>query len=434
MRIGGNYADLKGESPKWKAGTYSTYDENADQHFDKSHGYTDLEYNGAFFNQALNWKSTFYYLWDRNHWYWGGNGNPDANQSRYTDTTLGTDQQLTWTMTAWNKVVAGISYEKLEKESEAVFGGQPSAPYTPGMAYKAQALYLQNSIDLMDNRINFMAAARYDRFDVGTRQAETVQIPDFEERDESYDHISPKFGIGVKFMDELLRLRANIGEGFKSPSASQLATHHISSGTTYLGNPDLRPETSLTYDLGFDLNHDFISLNVSYFHSNYEDKIVQVDHKTLPNTKTWDNHGEAEIAGFDINVEWHIGRTFDWPYQLSLWANTTYNTTYHDEETGEDLLWMSDYEVKSGLEFTYNTFSSQLTYTLVGPQKITNYDTYKTEDKDSFDFFDLTMRYGFGGHWQVRASVLNLLDERVEWVRGYVQPERNYRVGVSYSF
>lgn len=35
---------------------------------------------------------------------------------------------------------------------------------------------------------------------------------------------------------------------------------------------------------------------------------------------------------------------------------------------------------------------------------------------------------------ELRSNILNLFDDRVEWVRGFVMPERNYRVGVSYTF
>ena len=51
----------------------------------------------------------------------------------------------------------------------------------------------------------------------------------------------------------MLRVRANIGEGFRSPTADQLAADYRHWGTRYVGNPDLDPETSQTYDLGFDL-------------------------------------------------------------------------------------------------------------------------------------------------------------------------------------
>jgi vitamin B12 transporter len=46
----------------------------------------------------------------------------------------------------------------------------------------------------------------------------------------------------------------------------------------------------------------------------------------------------------------------------------------------------------------------------------------------------VTLRYRFLKHWEVRAAILNLFDDKVEWVRGYPMPERNYRIGLSYTF
>ncbi len=205
-----------------------------------------------------------------------------------------------------------------------------------------------------------------------------------------------------------------------------------------MGNPDLDPETSLTYDVGVDIFHNDVTFKIGYFHTDYEDKITQTD-TTVDGepAQTWENHGDAEIAGVDLNLEWWIGRTLGWQaVDLALWSNATFNTTKEDKESGEDLLYISDHEVKSGLETTYGDFSSQLSYTLVGPQRITNYDDYPSvdEEKDSFSFWDLTLRYRFAKHWEARGSILNLFDDEVEWVRGYLMPERNYRVGVSYTF
>nr|VFJ69464.1 MAG: vitamin B12 transporter [Candidatus Kentron sp. FW] len=129
-----------------------------------------------------------------------------------------------------------------------------------------------------------------------------------------------------------------------------------------------------------------------------------------------------------------MGETFDWPVDVNLWNNCAVNTKRDDKETGKDLLYISDYEVKTGLIVDRGDWSGQLNHVLVGPQWITNYDTYVDEKKGSFDFWDLTMRYDLSHDLQLQTSVLNLFDDRVEWARGYLMPERNYRIGVSYNF
>jgi vitamin B12 transporter len=67
---------------------------------------------------------------------------------------------------------------------------------------------------------------------------------------------------------------------------------------------------------------------------------------------------------------------------------------------------------------------------------VDNYDRYPytTSELGSFNYWDLTLRCKIAGSWEVKASVLNLFDQEVEWVRGYLMPERNYRIGLTYTF
>ncbi len=444
VRFGGNFADLTGEYPKWKGYlTYSSYDEKAKQDFDKSHRYADLEYNGDFLDGKIHWRALGYYLWDRNHWNWG-DPDPKVRQTKYTDTTWGTDHQIVWKIFDWNKLTFGFNIESLEKKSEAISNYEPSVPYTPNLDYDSKALFIQESLELWNNRVNIVASARYDRFDVSTKPPETGTMPYFQEKSETFDHISPKGGVAVKFFDELLRVRANIGEGFKSPSADQLSADYIHNNIHYRGNPDLEPETSLTYDLGFDIFHELFTLKFTYFHTDYKDKIVQ---KTINTGSepviTWENRGKAEMAGIEIGPEVSIGKIFSLPFDVKLWSNVAINTQKKDKETDEDLLYISDYEVKSGIDVSYKGLTAQLSYIVIGPQKITNYDVwpYRVETKDAFEFWDLTVRYRFFDTsykflegLEVFAGLFNIFNDRVEWVRGYPMAERSFKVGLSYTF
>ncbi len=438
FRFGGNFADLTGEYPSWLDGTYSSYDPNADQNYDKSNGYADFEYNGHYLEDTLHYRAQVYYLWDRNHWNYGPDGIPESEQSKYTDTTWGTDQQLIWTINDQNKLLGGFTLQRLEKKSEGVSGGEPSAPYTPNMEYNTQALYFEDTTSLLDDRINIVLAGRYDRFDSKTLTPETGVFEDFNETSEVYDHFSPKFAIGYKFLDDTLRLRANIGTGFKTPSADQLSADYVqpSTGVHYLGNPYLKPETSRTYGIGFDIFQDNLVLNLDYFYTDFSDKIVSqsliIDDERI---STYKNSGDAVIAGFEMLLQWRQQNLFNTPLNATFWANAEINTQKEDKTTGKDLQYISDYELKGGITANYERYSGQLNFVLVGPQLITNYDTYEDEEKGSFSFWNLTGGYNLNGDgWNITASVLNLFNQDVQWVRGYIMPERNYRLSVAYRF
>ena len=84
-------------------------------------------------------------------------------------------------------------------------------------------------------------------------------------------------------------------------------------------NPNLEPETSRSWDVGIDVFHDDFTLKLGYFHTDFEDKIVSAMGTLGGNPiRTWENHGNAMIAGFEMNLEWWMGETFNWPVDVNL--------------------------------------------------------------------------------------------------------------------
>ena len=438
LRWGGNYADIKGGWPNWGDGTNSYYVPST-QNFDKSHGYTDLEYNGQFFNRFLSWRSMVYHLWDRNHWKYGTVDTDDTGV-KYTDKTYGTDQQFTFNFGPLSTLVAGFTLETLEKESEGITNGVPSAPYTPGMQYDTMAFFIQDHISLLDDKLNFVAALRYDYFQLETKKPSTGDFAEFNSRSESFDHLSPKAGASYNFFNRLMRARANVGTGFKTPSADQLsAEYRDTNDIGYLGNPDLGPETSFTWDVGMDVFHSVFDAGLTYWHTYYKDKIVTAANQVYYNGQywsTWENLGDAEMSGVDFNLDFRIHKLIKMPVKVSLHNRSTFNLTYEDKETGEDLNFVSEFEAKSWINCSYGGFSTNLFYVLVGPQMEQNFDSYPTlvQEKDTFSFWDFNASYSFLEHWKVTFNIYNLFNDSYEWVRGYQQPERSYRLAVTFKF
>ncbi len=445
IRLGFDYADLVGHNSSWAAtGIHTTYDTKTKSYSDKSRGHIDIEYNRPLMEDKVYWKAMVYHLWDHNEWY---SGDPaveavEDDATIYEDKTWGTDQQLTFQLTPHNKVVVGGTYENLTKEAEGRKNGAPKRTYTPGMEYKTTSFYAQDAIDLLDERLNLILGARYDRFDLTTKKPKTGEYLSFIEQAKDFDHISPRGGVVYKFSD-LFRVRGNIGQAFKAPSAPQLSAEYeyISGSSTkrYLGNSDLKPETCTTYELGFDFNPELIGFGATYFFSDIKDMVVTAKNKVLYDGKEWttyENLGEAEIQGIELYTTWDIGRAFELPFGLDLSSNIAFNTKYKDEINGEDLKYISDYEVKSGFQINYKKAAVCLSHVWMGPQKINNYDTWPAtvEKKKAFNFFDLTSSYKLLKDCNLEVGVYNLFDDNYEWVRGYPMPERNFKAGLSYTF
>ncbi|MBU1340490.1 MAG: TonB-dependent receptor [Proteobacteria bacterium] len=73
---------------------------------------------------------------------------------------------------------------------------------------------------------------------------------------ESFSCFSPRAGLNYLF-DTGLRLHSTIGKAFVPPTAAQLAENSQGTGgKTTVGNPNLDPESSITYDAGMGCGND----------------------------------------------------------------------------------------------------------------------------------------------------------------------------------
>jgi vitamin B12 transporter len=126
------------------------------------------------------------------------------------------------------------------------------------------------------------------------------------------------------------KLKASYGTGFKAPTLSQLFVNSPSFGQ--LANPNLAPELSKGYDVGFEqpLLNDRFRFGVTYYHNDISDLLVnQFDPVTF--TATYMNIGHATTQGIEAFANAVIND------QLRVRADYTY-TDARDADTGLRLL------------------------------------------------------------------------------------------------
>jgi len=123
-----------------------------------------------------------------------------------------------------------------------------------------------------------------------------------------------------------LKLRAQYGEAFMMPSADQMAADFSSFGSRVLGNPDLSPEESATWEGGVDYGQGGLSGSLTYFHTDFKDKIVS-DY-LLDGSRSWQNLGDATISGFEAEVSYDIGMPLGWSWEVRPYLNMTLLTQY----------------------------------------------------------------------------------------------------------
>lgn len=124
-----------------------------------------------------------------------------------------------------------------------------------------------------------------------------------------------------------LRVRASYGSTGKVnfPSYTAVTTYSTDteswyytgagSSLTYLGNPDLKWETTKTLDAGLEIGllEDRIFLKASYYKKETEDLIDQVYIRTSSGFSTYrSNGGNVVNKGFEINIRGTVFRNTDW--------------------------------------------------------------------------------------------------------------------------
>ncbi|NVO20616.1 MAG: TonB-dependent receptor [Bacteroidetes bacterium] len=81
-----------------------------------------------------------------------------------------------------------------------------------------------------------------------------------------FSNISGSIGCSYNLNDSLA-LKVNVSRGFRSPNIAELASNGKHEGTYHyeLGNPDLKPETSLQADAGIDIDKTHLSFEMDIF-------------------------------------------------------------------------------------------------------------------------------------------------------------------------
>ena len=287
----------------------------------------------------------------------------------------------------------------------------------------------------MDQKLILSAGLRYDEYEV-----EVKEPPGETEKDEN---LSPKIGLAYLIRD-YLKIRANYAEGFKMPDARELAANYPDtwSDRIYKGNQKLDPEKSKTYEAGMDLSYRAVNTSLTYFHTDFEDKIIQVD-KT-EDIISWENVGEAIVSGFEGEFSCDLGWLFSLNFELKPYVNFVYLTEYEDEETHKDLKYTSDLLVSYGITLSdYKDFFTSLNVSYTGEQTIDDWGSslWPTPviKKGGFTVANFTIgkkifeNQKFGAV-TLRGEIQNFLDKRYGHVKDYPMLGRSFYLGLKYEY
>ncbi|MEW6215226.1 MAG: TonB-dependent receptor [Nitrospirota bacterium] len=227
---------------------------------------------------------------------------------------------------------------------------------------RTYALFVQDEIMILDNLTAYLGFRQdwWETYDGYVNQVGTAGYPiSYISRDAS--SFSPKAALVFRPFEKTT-LRTSIGKAFRPPTVYDLyrTWTYTATGKTYAGNPDLKPETTKSWDIGVEQGlWKGAKAGITYF-ENYMDNLIYLA-STTEELYEYKNIARAEGRGVELEIEQRFDK---W---LRLFANFTYNNAKIEEnpakpETeGKRLTYLPERMFNVGGDFEKGPFSINLT-------------------------------------------------------------------------
>lgn len=206
-----------------------------------------------------------------------------------------TEWRNAYTWDEQHTTTAGLAWERSQYTADDGAGKRNTSRSLEN-TYSAFAEHLYEPV----KHHSFAAAARWDRSSI------------FDNR------FTTRLSTSHKFFGESSRLFGSVGQGYRSPSAFQRSDNAMVGpyGTT-IGNPNLRPERSLTADLGWEQkladNH---SVSATLFWTRLE-KAILTDYSDPAYTTFRNDTGHETYQGVELAMQGNWGDAWNTGYRLS---------------------------------------------------------------------------------------------------------------------
>jgi iron complex outermembrane receptor protein len=288
----------------------------------------DWDYNlGGFIfdqkiGQQLNLRAYVAYRDDDYlHLYDKGGTNYAPNQKRFMDyNEMPAEFQATYALGWGHTLTAGMYYNN--QETDQKYRNWTTGAQTQRNEFNVRTLagYLQDIWKPVD-ALTLTFGGRYDHWKNYDNVFSSFKDPTLEDRTD--DHFSPKVGLRCT-ISHSTAVWGNYSTGFLPPTSEQLYDDRTSGGNPRQPNPDLKPETTHSFELGVErwfLNR--LQANLVGFYNYTDDKILSWFNAS--NIWTNQNIGRTESYGTELALAYYLSE--DW----SLTANYTYNRATIEE-------------------------------------------------------------------------------------------------------
>jgi vitamin B12 transporter len=143
------------------------------------------------------------------------------------------------------------------------------------------------------------------------------------------------------------------------PTADQLFMYNDYSSFGFgiwSGNKDLKPEKSKTYEAGIDYTKGTLSTSLTYYTTDFKDKI---GYAYIPeqNITQYKNIKGARLSGIEGSFGVDLGDIWDINWEIKPYGSLSYLLEYKDEENHVDLKYNPEWSTSYGIRLPIPTWA-----------------------------------------------------------------------------
>lgn len=336
-----------------------------------------------------------------------------------------------------------------------------TVPYQPNYLNSPFGAFLQIRFNFFDNKLTSAIGGRYDLIYFAVYK--TDSLPSSKNTSVKYKTFNPNINLKYNFSPRF-NIHGSAGTAFLAPTAFEKAGIYATPYGVYEGNPDLKPETSTSFDIGLTYDHirDGITAGITFFNNIQKGMIGYNYSKVEVDTISFLNASSAISNGIECTLAYDFGSLAEYRYSLRLYGNLTH--LFKSDVTSGGITSPIKYVRKDnasfGLEYhDFKSFSLRLNGRFIGHRYEDNwligYDNIGnpiplttsngTAIRPSlindpvlrlpdFMVFDFSLNYIYAKKYNFGLVLQNFLDENYTEKDAYNMPGRTITVIFNYLF
>lgn len=232
-----------------------------------------------------------------------------------------------------------------------------------------------------------------------------------------------------------LTFKAGYGEAFRAPTLKQISPNYVGAEGphTFLGNADIKPETSRSFELGVDWHDERGAYTANLYRNEIDDLIYYRRLRTEPGIPPrtiyqYDNIEQARIEGLELTGRRELG------YGIALGATVNWMDP-RDARTDAKLNGRPEFTATPSLEWTMAKWNALVQWEYIGKQYLEGSNGQKRAP--GYSVVNASLGYRLHDNLTLRGGVLNIGNVRLEdksELFGYAEQGRTGWLAVEAGF